>query len=382
MEPEILYQDRAVVVAVKPCGVLSEGTADTAESMPGLLAPTCGTVYPVHRLDRVVGGVMVYAKNRGDAAALCATMANGGLKKTYVAVVTGAVTPSKGEWRDYLFKDSAKNKSFVVTGARRGAKEAVLRYRVLDCIRREDETYSRVEIELVTGRSHQIRVQFASRGYPLVGDGKYGSRIKAKSVALFARSLAFPHPESGQLMQYSAPAPSVFPFDLFGSSGLEIEYKYLIAYPDLALLEQIAGVRKKQIRQTYLGAGEGETRRVRLVTEGDAVRYFYTRKLRQTHLRAIEEEAEIDEKTFSQYLCDRDLSRATIEKTRYCIPYAGQTIEVDVYPFWQDRAIAEVEVAEESTVPTLPSFIKVIKDVTYDRRYKNVNLALAIPQEL
>lgn len=381
MAPEILYQDASLVVAIKPRGVLSEGDAAVADAMPALLAPVAGTVYPVHRLDRGVGGVMVYARNRGDAAALCGALASDALTKTYLAVVSGRPDPDEGEWRDYLFKDSAKNKSFVVSGARRGAREAVLRYRVLDTVCEGETVLSRVSVTLMTGRSHQIRVQFASRGFPLVGDGKYGSRIKAPFPALYAESLSFPHPESGKRMHFSAPVPSEFPYTLFGRSALEIEHKYLIAYPDPVMLEQLPGVRKKEMVQTYLLAPAGETRRVRRVCENGQTTYVFTRKVRQSDLCALEEEKPLTEEAYEALLGEADQTRRPVEKTRYCIPFHNRTVEVDIYPFWQDRAIAEVEVANSAEVVTLPPFLRVIREVSGDKRYKNVNLACEIPAQ-
>lgn len=381
MKPEILYEDAALIVAVKPRGVLSEGDATAADTMPALLAPLAGEVYPVHRLDRGVGGVMVYAKNRGAAAVLCRAVAAGALDKTYLAVVSGRPDPAEGEWRDHLWKDSAANKSFVVSGARRGAREAVLRYRVLDTVREGGTELSRVSVTLLTGRSHQIRVQFASRGFPLVGDGKYGSRVRAPFPALYAQSLSFPHPESGRRMSFSSPVPAEFPYTLFGTSALEIEHKYLIDYPDPDLLEQLPGIRKKELVQTYLSAPAGETRRVRRVCENGAVTYRFTRKVRRSDLCALEEEKELTPQGYEALLTEADLTRHPVEKTRYCLPYQGRTVEIDIYPFWSDRAIAEVEVADAAEAVALPPFLHVFREVSGDKRYKNVNLAREVPND-
>ena len=174
--------------------------------------------------------------------------------------------------------------------ARKGAKRAVLSYRTVDARMHEENALTRAKIRLQTGRSHQIRVQFASRGWPLVGDGKYGSRVKAAYPALFATGLSFPHPKTGKKMQFSTPVPGDFPWDLFGTSQYEIERKYLIAYPDKAVLESAEGVRVKRIEQTYLLSADGETRRVRKMTENGETRYIETRKYRVSDLRATEEE--------------------------------------------------------------------------------------------
>lgn len=373
---EILFEDKHIVVAVKPRGVLSEHH-ESEENMPALLG---GKVYPVHRLDRTVGGVMVWAKTREAAAKLSAAIQQNQLEKEYTAIVSGVPTPAEGELRDYLFKDSAKNKSFVVDGARKGAKEALLSYRTVDTREYEGNALSRVKIRLQTGRSHQIRVQFASRKHPLVGDGKYGSRLKAQYPALFATGLSFPHPKTGKKMQFSTPVPGDFPWDLFGTSQYEIERKYLIAYPDKAVLESAEGVRIKRIEQTYLLSADGETRRVRKMTEKDVARYIETRKYRVSDLRATEEEKELTAEEYDALLSLADPALHPIFKTRYAIPYAGHIVEVDLYDFWQDRATAEVELSDEKENVTLPPYLHVIREVTADKRYKNVNLARELPE--
>ena len=373
---EILFEDKYIVVAVKPRGVLSEAH-EREENMPALLG---GGVFPVHRLDRTVGGVMVYAKTREAAAKLSAAVQQNKLEKEYTAIVAGTPAPAEGEMCDYLFKDSAKNKSFVVTSARKGAKEAVLTYRTVDTRTHEESTLTRVKIRLQTGRSHQIRVQFASRTHPLVGDGKYGSRVKAEYPALYATGLSFPHPRSGKKMQFSTPVPGDFPWVLFGTSQYEIERKYLIEYPDKSLLERAEGVRVKRIEQTYLLAGAGETRRVRKMTENGVTRYIETRKYRVSDLRATEEEAELSAAEYDALLKLADPALRPIFKTRYAIPYAGHTVEVDLYDFWQDRATAEVELADESEGVELPPYLRVIREVSDDKRYKNVNLARELPE--
>ena len=147
-------------------------------------------------LDKNVGGVMVYARNKSTAAALSKAIAQGDMVKEYLAMVHGA-PPAEGDWEDLLFKDSRKNKVFVVKRQRSGVKSARLTYRLL-C----PGEHSLVRIRLYTGRSHQIRVQFASRGFPLVGDHKYGSRDSATAPMLFSASIAFPY--KGQVLRYEA----------------------------------------------------------------------------------------------------------------------------------------------------------------------------------
>lgn len=175
---EILYSDPEIVVCVKPVGM------DSEHEVPQALG---GEIYPIHRLDKNVGGVMVYAKKKTSAAALSKAVQEGTMVKEYVAMVHGA-PPEAGDWEDLLWKDSAKNKVFVVKRERRGVKKARLEYKRL----REGET-SLVRIRLHTGRSHQIRVQFSSRGFPLVGDHKYGSRDEKSEPMLFSCCLTFPH---------------------------------------------------------------------------------------------------------------------------------------------------------------------------------------------
>ena len=175
---QILYEDSEIVVLVKPVGM------DSEHDVPNALG---GELYPVHRLDKNVGGVMVYAKTKAAAAALSRQIQEGKMGKEYVAMVEGT-PPAEGQWEDLLFKDSRKNKVFVVKRQRAGVKPAKLAYRLLQAGER-----SLVFVRLYTGRSHQIRVQFSSRGYPLVGDHKYGSRSEEDSPMLFSCRLRFFH---------------------------------------------------------------------------------------------------------------------------------------------------------------------------------------------
>ena len=174
---EIIYTDKDIIVLVKPVGM------DSEHDVPAQLGET---VYPVHRLDQNVGGVMVYARNSKTAAALSRAIQDGTMVKEYVAMVHGT-PPESGDWTDFLFKDSRKNKVFVVKKERKGVKKARLEF-----TRISEGEASLVHIRLHTGRSHQIRVQFASRGYPLVGDGKYGAKDHAHAPMLFSCRLTFP----------------------------------------------------------------------------------------------------------------------------------------------------------------------------------------------
>lgn len=178
---EILYHDNDLAVCIKPVGLDSETQVPTA-----LKEALGGEIFAVHRLDRNVGGVMVYARSRTAAATLSRSIQEGAMVKEYVARVHG-IPPEEGDWEDLLWKDSSKNKVFVVKRMRGGVKKARLEFRRLSV----GET-SLVRIRLHTGRSHQIRVQFSSRGFPLVGDHKYGSRAAETAPRLYSCKITFP----------------------------------------------------------------------------------------------------------------------------------------------------------------------------------------------
>lgn len=184
---EILEQTPGLVVCIKPVGVRAQGEAPDA--LPALLAKQLGAcVYPVHRLDQAVGGLMVFARTGAMAAKLSQAMAEGTLQKEYLAVLGARPKDDSGELFDLLFHDRFKNKTYVVSKERKGVKKASLSYRVVA----EADGLCLVHVRLHTGRTHQIRVQFASRGMPLVGDGKYGSRKNAASPALWSYALTLP----------------------------------------------------------------------------------------------------------------------------------------------------------------------------------------------
>lgn len=178
---KIVYSDRELAVCVKPVGF------DSESEVPAVLKEMLGgEVFPIHRLDKNVGGLMVYARTKQAAAALSKAVQEGSLVKEYVALVHGT-PPESGDWEDLLWKDSKKNKVYAVKRMRGGVKKARLEFKRLT----QGDT-SLVRVRLHTGRSHQIRVQFSSRGFPLVGDHKYGSRDEAAAPMLFSCCLSFP----------------------------------------------------------------------------------------------------------------------------------------------------------------------------------------------
>ena len=188
---DFIYTDKDIAVCVKPVGMDSEHELPEA-----IVKELGGEVFPVHRLDKNVGGLMVYARTRRAAAALSRAIQEGTMVKEYVALVHGT-PPEQGDWQDLLWKDARSNKVFVVKRQRKSVKEARLEFTRLSV-----GEASLVRVRLHTGRSHQIRVQFASRGYPLVGDHKYGARDETPSPMLFSCALTFPY--QGKQLHFEA----------------------------------------------------------------------------------------------------------------------------------------------------------------------------------
>lgn len=194
----ILFQDECLAVCLKPPGTLSQD--GPGGSLPSMLREQLGCgIFPVHRLDREAGGVMVYAKTSRAAGALSQEIAQGRFQKRYLCVTQGAPEDSEGIYRDLLLHDKARNKSFVVGRMRGGVKEASLEYQTLSV----QDGQALVSVRLHTGRTHQIRVQFASRGTPLLGDRKYGGGEGA--LMLWSCALGFYHPKKGSLLTFTAP---------------------------------------------------------------------------------------------------------------------------------------------------------------------------------
>lgn len=200
---DIIYYDRDICVCVKPRGVLSEGEGQSC--LPLLLEKALSEkgvktrVYPVHRLDRETEGLMVYGLSAQGAAELSRQIRERELKKEYTARICGVPDPCEGELRDLLFYDRKRGRSFVVDRERKGVKEAILTYKLMDT----DGKYSRVRVALKTGRTHQIRVQFASRGMPLCGDRRYGAVAESGEFSLTSCYLSFFHPTKKEKMEFS-----------------------------------------------------------------------------------------------------------------------------------------------------------------------------------
>ena len=217
---DILFDDNQIIVCIKPPGLLS--VSDGREpSLAGALRTYLdekgekAVVGTVHRLDQCVGGVMVFGKNASATANLCRQVQEGTLRKVYTAAVQGQPDAPSGNFVDLLFKDSKKNKSYVVKRMRKGVREASLDYEVLSTAQRGETTLSLVRIHLHTGRTHQIRVQFSSRKMPLLGDGKYGSKDNKCDTALWSTELLFSHPKTGEAVRFAAELPDDYPWNLF-----------------------------------------------------------------------------------------------------------------------------------------------------------------------
>ncbi len=216
MTPRILYEDRDLVVAEKPVNVVTEG------ELPGLLRSACGELFVVHRLDRGVGGAILLAKSSRAAAVLTEALREGGFQKQYDAVVHGCPPEPAGEWTDLLYHDPRSNKSFVVKRPRRGVRDARLSYEVRESVAWEGPgPLTLVRVRLGTGRTHQIRVQFAHRQLPLAGDRRYGARDRFSTVALWSSELSFPHPHSGERVTVVCRPPEAPPWTLFRREAAE-----------------------------------------------------------------------------------------------------------------------------------------------------------------
>ena len=206
---EILYRDDDILVCIKPARVLS---TDEPGGLPDLLREALhdpkADIRTVHRLDRVVSGVMVLARNVPAASELSRQIREGTFTKEYLAVVHGCPEGESGTLCDLLYRDKARRMTMVAKEPGKGVQEAVLDYRVV-C---KAQNMSRVRIHLHTGRTHQIRVQFASRGMPLVGERKYAVLEDDCEIALWSHKIGFTHPVSGEKMEFSKEPPESYPW--------------------------------------------------------------------------------------------------------------------------------------------------------------------------
>ncbi len=210
-EPVILYEDKHLLLVSKPQGMPSQPDPSGQLSLLAYLSERYPQVGIVHRLDTPTGGVMVYAKNQAMTGKLTTLFSDHeSYEKVYLAVLSSSPTESQGVLEDYLYHDKRQNKAFVVTLAadgtiRKGAKAAKLTYEVLETL---PDGLTLVKIKLHTGRTHQIRIQFASRGCPVAGDGKYGSRVKCPFIALWSHRLTFTHPVTGKTVDATSIPPT------------------------------------------------------------------------------------------------------------------------------------------------------------------------------
>ena len=206
---DIIYQDKDIVICVKPSGVLS---TDEPGGLPDLVRQALGddNVRTVHRLDRTVSGLMVLARRSKAASELSRQIREGEFQKEYVAVIHGKPSEDSGMLRDLLLRNKQERKTYVVQETGKDVQEAILEYQTL----RQTENLTRVRIQLHTGRTHQIRAQFSSRGLPLVGDRKYGIPEDDCPIALWSYRLAFKHPYSGKPMEFLLEPPEIYPWSI------------------------------------------------------------------------------------------------------------------------------------------------------------------------
>lgn len=207
----VLYRDDTLLVCEKPVGVSSES--------PGLPDLLCeqegGPLFPVHRLDRTTGGACVLARGPQACAALQRLFLQDRVAKEYLAAVSGVPDAASGTYTDLLYHDPRANKTFVADSRRKGVREASCDWTVLETADDASGKITLVRVSLHSGRTHQIRVQFASRRMPLIGDRRYGSRIKAPVPALWSVRICFPHPLTGKTVDVSSAPPDRFPWSCF-----------------------------------------------------------------------------------------------------------------------------------------------------------------------
>ena len=209
---EILYMDDDIIVCIKPSRVLS---TDEPGGLPELLRQSLedpqADIRTVHRLDRVVSGVMVLARNKAAASELSRQIREEVFVKEYLAVVHGVPDQSSGEYRNLLGRDKARKMTYVAREPGKDVREAILTYALVS----QNDGMSKVRIRLLTGRTHQIRVQFSSRGMPLLGERKYAVLEDRCEIALWSHTVGFHHPKTGAWIEFSKEPPEVYPWDRF-----------------------------------------------------------------------------------------------------------------------------------------------------------------------
>ena len=218
---KILYEDNSLMVVEKPVGISSQksndGTEDMLSSLEKYRSDKGEDTYVglVHRLDTATGGAMIYSKKKELVGKLSELVSNGEYSKEYLAVVENAPTEKQGRLVDLLYHDKARNKSYVVDKKRNDVKEAIATYELIKTVQYMERTISLVRVKLITGRTHQIRVQFSSRRMPLLGDGKYGSKDNKTSCALWSNRVEFVHPITKEKIISESYPPNVYPWNLF-----------------------------------------------------------------------------------------------------------------------------------------------------------------------
>lgn len=232
MHVQIIHNEPGYLICIKPAGIVSE-----SPGLPDLLCQQEGIrkLYPVHRLDQGTGGLILLAKDPSVCSVFSDMFAEKRIKKEYLAVVQAQSAPPDGLYHDYLYHDKTRNKTFVVKNLRKGVREAVCTCETLRSVASGQSSFHLLRIIIETGRTHQIRVQLASRGYPLAGDSRYGSKVKMSNPALWAYGLSFPDPYCPEsILSFHADPPATEIWNLFipfepiheeGSDGLYLQQR-------------------------------------------------------------------------------------------------------------------------------------------------------------